>query len=38
MNQSEFLTITFNLLKAREKSRTKWDWFGFGSHWLKKWP
>ena len=24
MNQSEFLTITFNLLKGREKSRVHW--------------
>ena len=44
MNQSEFLAITPKLLKAREISRvqgtgniarTRCDWFGFASHWLK---
>ena len=34
MNQSQFLAITCNLLKAREKPR---DWFWFCSHWLKNW-
>ena len=38
MNQSEFLRVTCNLLKAREKSRVKGATaFGFASHWLKKW-
>ena len=38
MNQSEFLAITCNLLKAREKSRVQGAvCFGFASHWLKKW-
>ena len=38
MNQSEFLEITCNFLKAREKSRVQLFGFGFGfaSHWLKK--
>ena len=36
MNQSEFLAITCNLLKAREKSRVRGViGFGFASHWLK---
>ena len=33
MNQSEFLTITCNLLKTREKSIA----FGFTFPWLKNW-
>ena len=38
MNQSEFLAITCNLLKAREKSRVQRTiGFGFASHWLKNW-
>ena len=38
MNQSEFLAITCNLLKAREKSRIHGAiGFGFSSHWLKNW-
>ena len=38
MNQSEFLAITCNLLKAREKSRVQGAiGFGFASHWLKNW-
>ena len=39
MNQSEFLAITCNLLKAREKLRaqdTIGFGFGFASHWLTK--
>ena len=36
MNQSEFLPITRNLLKAREKSRVQ-DAMGFASHCLKDW-
>ena len=40
MNQSEFLEIICNLLKALEKSRVQ-DAFGFGfgfaSRWLKSW-
>ena len=36
MNQSKFLAITCNLLKAREKSRVQGAiGFGFASHWLK---
>ena len=36
MNQSEFLAITFILLKAREKSRVQGAiGFSFPSHWLK---
>ena len=36
MNQSRFLTITCNLLEAREKSRVhRAIGFGFASHWLK---
>ena len=34
MNQSEFLAITCNLLKAQEKSRVHGA-IGFGSNWLK---
>ena len=38
MNQSQFLAITWNLLKAREKSRVHGAiGFGFASHWLKNW-
>ena len=37
-NQSEFLAITRNLLKAREKSRLQGAiGFGFGFQWLKNW-
>ena len=36
MNQSEFLAITCNLLKARKKSREQCA-IGFASHWLKNW-
>ena len=36
MNQSEFLAVTCNLLKAREKSRVEGA-IAFASHWLKKW-
>ena len=38
MNQSQFLAITCNSLKAREKSRVRGAiGFGFASHWLKNW-
>ena len=38
MNQSQFLAITRNSLKAREKSRIHGAiGFGFASHWLKNW-
>ena len=38
MNQSQFLAITCNSLKAREKSRLRGAiGFGFDSHWLKNW-
>ena len=38
MNQSEFLAIICNLLKAREKSRVHGAiGFDFASHWLKNW-
>ena len=38
MNQSEFLAITCNSLKAREKSRVHGTiGFCFDSHWLKNW-
>ena len=38
MNQSQFLAITCNLLKAREKSPVHGAIaFGFASHWLKNW-
>ena len=38
MNQSKFLVITCNSLKAREKSRVHGAiGFGFASHWLKNW-
>ena len=38
MNQSQFLAIIRNSLKAREKSRARGA-IGFGctSHWLKNW-
>ena len=37
INQSEFLAITYNSLKAQEKSRVHGAiGFGFASHWLKK--
>ena len=36
MNQSEFLAITCNSLKAREK-RCVQGAIGFASHWLKNW-
>ena len=38
MNQSQFLAIIWNLLKAGEKSRVQGAigfGFGFASHWLK---
>ena len=38
MNQSKFLAVTCNSLKAREKSRVHSAiGFGFASHWLKNW-
>ena len=38
MNQSEFLLITSNSLKGREKSRVHGAiGFGFASRWLKNW-
>ena len=38
MNQSEFLAIIYNLLKARKKSRVLGAiGFDFASHWLKNW-
>ena len=38
MNQSQFLAITCNSLKAREKSRVQGAIaFGFASHWLQNW-
>lgn len=38
MNQSEFLAMSCNLLKARQKLRVLGaNCFGFGSHWLKNW-
>ena len=38
MNQSEFQAITYNLFKAREKSRVQGAiGFGFDSDWLKYW-
>ena len=38
MNQSQFLAIICNSLKAREKSRVHGAIaFGFASHWLKNW-
>ena len=38
MNQSQFLAITCDSLKAPEKSRVHGAiGFGFASHWLKNW-
>ena len=38
MNQSQFLEVTCNSLKAREKLRVHGTiGFGFASHWLKNW-
>ena len=38
INQSQFLAISCNSLKAREKSRIHGAiGFGFASHWLKNW-
>ena len=38
MSQSQFLAITCNSLKAREKSHVHGaSGFGFASHWLKNW-
>ena len=38
INQSQFLAISCNSLKAREKSRLHSAiGFGFASHWLKNW-
>ena len=38
INQSQFLVIVCNSLKAREKSRVHGAiGFGFDSHWLKNW-
>ena len=38
MNQSQFLEITYNSLKAREKSRVHGAiGFACDSHWLKNW-
>ena len=38
MNQSEFLAITSNLLKAREKSRVQdGHWFSLAYHSFKNW-
>ena len=38
MNQSQFLAITCNSLKAREESRVHGAiGFGLASHWLKNW-
>ena len=38
INQSQFLAIICNLLKAREKWRLHGAiGFGFAPHWLKKW-
>ena len=38
MNQSQFLAIICNSLKAREESRLNGAiGFGFASHWLKNW-
>ena len=36
MNQSQFLAITCDLLKARDKSRVQGA-IGFSFHWLKNW-
>ena len=38
LNQSQFLAITYNLLKTWGKSRVHGAiGFGFASHWLKNW-
>ena len=38
MNQSQFLALTRNSLKARVKSHVHGAiGFGFASHWLKNW-
>ena len=38
MNQSQFLAISCNSLKAREKSGVRGAiGFGIASHWLKNW-
>ena len=38
MNQSQFVAIICNSLKAREKSRVRGAiCFSFASHWLKNW-
>ena len=38
MNQSQFLAVTCNWLKAQEKSHVHGAiGFGFASHWLKNW-
>jgi len=38
MNQSQFLAIVCNSLKAREESRVHdANGFGLASHWLKNW-
>jgi len=38
MNQSQFLAISCNSLKAQEKSRVHGAiCIGFDSHWLKNW-
>ena len=38
VNQSQFVAIVWNLLKAQEKSRVHGViGFGFASHWLKNW-
>jgi len=38
MNQSQFLAIICNLLKAQEESRLHGAiGFGLASHWLKNW-
>ena len=40
INQSQFLAVACNSLKAREKSRVHMHGaigFGFASHWLKNW-
>ena len=40
MNQSQFLAITWNLLKPRQKSRVRGAigfGFGFAYHWLENW-
>ena len=38
INQPQLLAITYNSLKARERSRVHGTiGFGFASHWLKNW-